>query len=55
MSIPSSQMKFTHSPFWIQVHDMPLLCMNKVVGTRIGESMGTVEDVDTAIDGAGWG
>jgi hypothetical protein len=54
-SIPPSQMEFTHSPFWIQVHDMPLLCMNKIVGQKIGESMGVVEDVDITGDGSGWG
>lgn len=51
---PPSQMAFTHSPFWIQVHDMPLLCMCKAVGTKIGSSLGELEDVDMAWDGAGW-
>ncbi|XP_059457118.1 uncharacterized protein LOC132186993 [Corylus avellana] len=54
-SIPPAQMQFTHSPFWIQVHDMPLLCINKGVGTKIGESLGTLEDIDVAGDGGGWG
>lgn len=54
-SIPPSQIKFTHSLFWIQVHDIPLFCMNKAVGLRIGESMGMLEDVDVAGDGVGWG
>jgi hypothetical protein len=48
-------MIFTSTPIWIQVHDMPLLCMSKMVGIKIGESMGTLEDVDLAGDGAGWG
>jgi hypothetical protein len=51
--IPPAQMKFTHSPFWIQVHDMPLICMNKAVGMKIGESLGALEDVDVAGDGSG--
>ena len=34
---PPTQMKFQYSPFWIQVHDMPLLCMTKRVGVMIGE------------------
>lgn len=54
-STPPSQMDFNHSPFWIQVHDMPLLCMNKSVGTKIGRSQGVLEEVDTAGDGTGWG
>jgi hypothetical protein len=45
-SIPPSQIEFNHSLFWVQVHDMPLLCMNQAVGMKIGESMGEVEDVD---------
>jgi hypothetical protein len=54
-SIPPAQVQFNHSPFWIQVHDMPLICMNKVVGTKIGESLGVIEEVDVAGDGDGWG
>jgi hypothetical protein len=54
-SITPSKMDFTRSPFWIQVHDMPLLCMTKGIGTRIGESLGELVDVDIAGDGAGWG
>lgn len=54
-STPPSQMQFTHSPFWVQVHDMPLLCMTKIVATKIGESMGKLEDVDMAGNRASWG
>jgi hypothetical protein len=54
-NVPPAQVQFTHSPFWIQVHDMPLIYMNKKVGTKIGESLGVLEDVDVAGDGGGWG
>jgi hypothetical protein len=54
-SIPPSQLEFRHSPFWVQVHEMPLLCMNKNVGTKIGNSLGILEDVDVAGNGLGWG
>jgi hypothetical protein len=54
-SVPPALMKFTHSPFWIQVHDMPLIYMNKGVGSEIRESLGTLEDVDVAGDEGGWG
>jgi hypothetical protein len=53
--VPTSQIDFSTSPFWIQVHDMPLLCMTKGVGTKIGNSLGTLHDVDVAGDGVGWG
>ncbi|XP_059458343.1 uncharacterized protein LOC132187940 [Corylus avellana] len=54
-SISPSLMAFQHSPFWVQVHDMPLFCMTKGVGKKIGESLGALEDVDVAGEGAGWG
>ena len=34
---------------------MPLLCMNKNVGTKIGNSLGDLEDVDVAGNILGWG
>jgi hypothetical protein len=37
---PPSQMKLHHDPIWIQIHDMPLECMNRGVGRKIGESLG---------------
>jgi hypothetical protein len=35
---PPSKMDFSRSPFWIQAHEMPLVCMTKGVGTKIGNS-----------------
>jgi hypothetical protein len=52
---PASQIDFNYSPFWVQIHDMPLLCMTKGIGSKIGESMGRFLDIDLAGDGAGWG
>jgi hypothetical protein len=54
-SIPISQMQFTHSPFWVQVHEMPLLLMTKGIGEKIRMSLGRLVDVDVARDGIGWG
>jgi hypothetical protein len=54
-STPPSQLAFDHSPFWIQAHDMPLICMNKEVGTKMGKSLGELIEVDVAGDGMGWG
>jgi hypothetical protein len=34
---------------------MPLLCMTKGIAVKIGESLGRLEEVDLAGDGAGWG
>jgi hypothetical protein len=49
------QMDFTQSPFWVQVHDMTLGCMNREIGQKIGATLELVEDVDVTGDGVGWG
>jgi hypothetical protein len=54
-SVPPVQMDFSKALFWIQVHDMPLTCMNREVGNRIGQSIGMVEEIDVTGDGVGWG
>ena len=53
--VPPTRMDFMQSTFWIQVHDMPLICMFRAVGKKIGESLGHFEEVDVDDDGAGWG
>jgi hypothetical protein len=52
---PPSQMTLHHTPIWLQVHDMPLECMNRGVGMNIGESIGQVKEVVVADDDVGWG
>ncbi|GLT69909.1 hypothetical protein SLA2020_420210 [Shorea laevis] len=52
---PPAQIVFSHSPFWIQLHGMPPICMNREVGTKIGSSLGEVMEVDVAGDGVEWG
>jgi hypothetical protein len=50
-----SQMDFTVSPIWIQIHNMPFGCMNREVDFQIGSTLGKVEDVAVAEDDIGWG
>ena len=52
---PPAQIVFKYSPFWVQVHDLPLLCMTKGIAMKIGASLGQLEDVDLADEGVGWG
>lgn len=54
-NLPPSQMEFTNSLFWVQVHNMPLICMTKGVGQKIAASLGEVDDVDIASDDGRWG
>jgi len=53
--VPPSQMDFSMSPIWIHIHDMPLGCMNRGVGLKIGGTLGYVEEVAVAKDDVGWG
>jgi hypothetical protein len=48
------QMDFSKSPFWIQIHDLPLGCMTREVGLKVGASIGKVEDVRVPGDGGSW-
>jgi hypothetical protein len=40
---------------WIQIHDLPLICMTKVIGSKIGHSLGVQEAVDIIGEGVEWG
>ncbi|KAL9445503.1 hypothetical protein AB3S75_018492 [Citrus x aurantiifolia] len=42
---------FTHTAFWVQIHNIPIMCMNKEAIQKLGEKIGTVKEVE--IDEAG--
>ena len=44
-------MTFEFAPFWIRMFYLPLSCMGKEMGKKLGETMGTVEEVETNEDG----
>lgn len=37
---PPRNMKFETASFWVQIHNLPLACMNREVGYKIGSSVG---------------
>jgi hypothetical protein len=49
------QMDFSVSPIWVQIHNMPLGCMNQEVGFQIGSMLGKVEELAVAEDNVGCG
>jgi hypothetical protein len=53
--VPPSQMKFETVPMWVRMYDLPLACMGKEMGYRLGAKIGEVIDVDTDENGVGWG
>lgn len=46
-----SKMRFNEVSFWIQLHDLPVICMDKEIGWRLGKMIGVVEDIDTGASG----
>ncbi|KAL5739604.1 hypothetical protein ACOSP7_028495 [Xanthoceras sorbifolium] len=40
-----SDMEFRWTPFWIQFHNIPLLCMTKQIGMQLGQHIGTVKGI----------
>ena len=42
---------FTHTSFWVQLRNVPIMCMEKDILKVLGEQIGTVEEVET--DGNG--
>jgi hypothetical protein len=46
------KMSFESTSFWIRMFYLPLSCMRKEMGRKLGE---TVEEVETNEDGIGWG
>lgn len=49
-----AKMDFNKESFWVQMHNLPLTCMNEVKGHSIGSTIGTVMDCDVSEDGTGW-
>jgi hypothetical protein len=52
---PPARLNFDHAAFWIRMYNLPLACMGKVTGEKIGSSVGLVEEVDVYNGDAGWG
>lgn len=50
-----SKIPFVSEVFWMQIHNLPLGQMRRDFGVFIGETVGTILDVDTKEDGVGWG
>jgi hypothetical protein len=53
--IAPDRMEFSKVLFWVRMFHLPLACMNETMGVKIGSSVGEVEEVETDVDGIGWG
>ena len=37
---------FTHTSFWVQIHNIPIMCMVRETIKMLGERIGIVEDIE---------
>lgn len=49
------ELDFDHALFWVRMYKLPLACMGREVGQKLGSIVGVVEEVDTNEDEIGWG
>ncbi|KAL9420044.1 hypothetical protein AB3S75_037757 [Citrus x aurantiifolia] len=42
-----TKQSFTHVSFWVQLYNVPIMCMNEEIIKEIGEEIGKVEEVGT--------
>jgi hypothetical protein len=54
LTLPA-KINFDRASFWIGMYNLPLACMGKSTGEKIGSSVGSVEEVDVSDEEAGWG
>jgi hypothetical protein len=52
---PPEELNFDYASFWIRMYNLPLACMGKSIGEKIGSFVGLVEEVDVQEEAAGWG
>lgn len=50
-----SEFTFEKASFWVRMLNLPLACMGREVGIKLGGSLRQVEEVDTDCNGIGWG
>ncbi|KAL5817237.1 hypothetical protein ACOSQ3_025615 [Xanthoceras sorbifolium] len=41
-----AQMKFNEDEFWVQVHNIPIVYMNREIGSFIGKQIGALREID---------
>ncbi|KAL5843046.1 hypothetical protein ACOSQ3_013649 [Xanthoceras sorbifolium] len=44
-------MKFNEAEFWVQVHNIPIVCMNRETGLFIGKQIGVLREIDLGTTG----
>ncbi|XP_062175986.1 uncharacterized protein LOC133881040 [Alnus glutinosa] len=50
-----SEMAFDKASFWIRMYNLPLACMNSMIGHQVGSTVGLVEEVKANEREMAWG
>lgn len=53
--MPPTQMGLETAAFWVRMYNLPLVCMEREVGYKLGGTTGVVEEVHTNEDVVGGG
>ncbi|TXG54013.1 hypothetical protein EZV62_019269 [Acer yangbiense] len=46
-----TDLQFRYVPFWIQLHNLPLACLNREIGLHLGGLVGQVKEIDAGESG----
>ena len=52
---PMVELEFEKAAFWVCMYNLPLACMSKAIGMRMGASVGEVLEMEVNDEGVGWG
>lgn len=52
---PPLKMNFSNEILWVQLHNLPIRCMNEKIGSQIGEMQGIMKACNVDVDGSSWG
>ncbi len=55
VSLVPASLDFDFASFWVRMFHLPLGCMSDIMGSHLGSLVGHVEEVETDVDGIGWG
>lgn len=47
--------QFITETFWIQLHNLFIMCMNRLYGNLLGKTISKVREVDVELDNIDWG
>lgn len=53
--VQANAIPFDTEAIWLQLHNLPMTCIDEFYGERIRESIGKVLNVDIGADDIGWG